>query len=289
MKTLALKKYPRITIVTPSFNQGGFLRETIESILNQDYPNLEYIVIDGGSTDGSVDIIRRYEEHLSYWCSEKDRGQSDAIMKGFKRATGELLAWVNSDDVLLSSCLRTIAEYYLREKEPEIVTGNVVYIDYQGRITRYIRLPRQSRFFFFRGIWHASAPAIFFKASLFRKVDGLNLHYNLCMDLDMWMQMMKRGARVVHIPRYLGAYRWHKGAKTVQYLNSKTTSLSQERVDILKENIPRFSVSKVLFWRTIYKLYQVSNFNYLIGYLSCRSIKGTEWWRVFGRGSSRCS
>ena len=114
MKTLALKKYPRITIVTPSFNQGGFLSETIESILNQDYPNLEYIVIDGGSTDESLDIIKRYEDQLSYWCSEKDRGQSDAIMKGFNRATGELFAWVNSDDVLLSSCLSVIADCYLR-------------------------------------------------------------------------------------------------------------------------------------------------------------------------------
>ncbi len=289
MKTLALKKYPRITIVTPSFNQGGFLSETIESILNQDYPNLEYIVIDGGSTDESLDIIKRYEDQLSYWCSEKDRGQSDAIMKGFNRATGELFAWVNSDDVLLSSCLSVIADCYLREKEPDIVTGNVVYIDDQGCITRYIRLPRQSRFFFFRGIWHASAPAIFFKASLFKEIGGLNLDYHLCMDLDMWMQMMKRGARVVHIPRYLGAYRWHKGAKTVQYLTSKTTSLSQERVYILKENIPRFSVHKVLFWRTIYKLYQAINFNYLRGYLSCHPVKGTEWWRMFGSGPSKCS
>ena len=281
--------YPRITIVTPSFNQAKYLGETIKSIIEQDYHNLEYIIIDGGSTDGSLDIIKQYKDQLSYWCSKKDRGQSDAIMNGFNRATGELFAWVNSDDVLLPGCLSAIAECYLQEKKPEIVTGNVVYIDEQGKITRYIRVPRQSRFFFFRGIWHVPAPTTFFKALLFRESGGLNLNYHLCMDLDIWIKMMKKGARVVHIPCYLGAYRWHKKSKTVKYHSRQTRVLNEERIDILRENITGFSIRKVLFWRKIYKLYQVINFNYLRGYLSCYSVKGMEWWRVFGGGLSGLS
>lgn len=276
-----MQNLPRITIVTPSFNQVKYINETIKSIIDQNYPNLEYIVIDGGSTDGSVDIIHRYDDFLTYWCSEKDMGQSDAIMKGFNKATGDLLAWVNSDDVLLPGCLSTISEYYLQENEPEIITGNVVYINARGKITRYVRLPLQSRFFFFRGIWHASAPAIFFKASLFRDISGLNQNYHLCMDLDMWMKMMKNRPRMVHIQRYIGAYRWHIAAKTVQHLKDNKTSFSQERISILKDNIHGFSIRKVIFWRTIYKLYQVINFNYLRGYFSSRSAKGKEWWRVF--------
>ncbi|PWB67658.1 MAG: glycosyltransferase, partial [Deltaproteobacteria bacterium] len=95
--TVAAATVPKISIVTPSFNQGSFLEETIRSVISQGYPNLEYIVMDGGSTDGSVDIIRRYREHIAFWKSGPDAGQSDALRQGFQRATGEILAWLNSD------------------------------------------------------------------------------------------------------------------------------------------------------------------------------------------------
>jgi len=101
---------PRITVVTPSFNQAEFIEETIRSVLLQGYPNLEYIVIDGGSTDGSVEVIEKYSPWLTYWCSEPDRGQSHAINKGFERATGEILGWINSDDILYSGALQAAAE-----------------------------------------------------------------------------------------------------------------------------------------------------------------------------------
>lgn len=274
-------KLPQITIVTPSFNQEKYLPETIESILTQNYPNLEYIIIDGASTDGSVDVIKKYESSLSNWVSEKDKGQSDAIMKGFAKSGGELFAWVNSDDILLPGCLQRITEQYVLSGYPDILTGNVIYIDKEGKITRYVRLPRQSRFLFFRGVWHASAPAVFFKASLFRSVGGVNLDYHLCMDFDLWMKMMVRDARVVHIPCLLGGYRWHPETKTMRYLADSTSRVPPERERIYRENIRGYIEWQVLFWRRIYKLYQLLNLNYLRGYLECLPMKGRRWKCVF--------
>ena len=117
---------PKISIVTPSFNQGRFLEETILSVLNQRYPNLEYIVIDGGSTDESVDIIRRYENRLAYWISERDNGQVPAINKGLEQATGDIFAFINSDDVYLPGAFAAVAEYFENYPECEWVCGDTM-------------------------------------------------------------------------------------------------------------------------------------------------------------------
>src|SRR5687768_13083798 len=103
---------PKISIITPSYNQGRFIEETILSVINQNYPNLEYIIIDGGSTDNTVEIIRKYEQHLAYWVSEKDGGQSEAINKGFKKATGDIVCWINSDDFFMPGALSKVADCF---------------------------------------------------------------------------------------------------------------------------------------------------------------------------------
>jgi glycosyltransferase involved in cell wall biosynthesis len=124
---------PRITIVTPSFNQAAFIEETILSVLSQEYPSLEYIVMDGGSTDGSVEFIRKYEGKLAYWQSGKDKGQSDAISNGFARATGEILGWLNSDDTLAQGTLRRVGEFFAAHPDVDITYGNMYLIDPSGR------------------------------------------------------------------------------------------------------------------------------------------------------------
>ncbi len=120
--------YPKITVVTPSYNQGQFLEETIQSVIGQQYPNLEYIIMDGGSTDNSVEIIRKYEHHLAFWVSEKDEGQSAAINVAFAKSTGEILAWLNSDDMYLPGTLTYVASK-LDPGQPEMIFENCIHID----------------------------------------------------------------------------------------------------------------------------------------------------------------
>jgi glycosyltransferase involved in cell wall biosynthesis len=258
-----MKPLPRISIVTPSLNQARFLAETMDSIMSQDYPELEYIVIDGKSTDGSQRIIEARQQYLSDWCDEEDRGQSDAIMKGLARSSGELFAWVNSDDILFPGCLAAVAKCYLKNNRPDIIHTNVAYIDAETRITRYVRVPRQSRFFFFRGVWHGAAPSIFFKTSLVRAVGGLDRNLHLSMDLDLWMKMMKAGAKAAHVPEYLGGFRQHASSKTVVSIISRKTFENPETARILDGNLSGSTILKRMFWRRVYHLCQILNLNYM--------------------------
>src|SRR5437867_5556810 len=132
---------PLVSIVTPSFNQAAFLEQTILSVLNQDYPKIEYIVMDGGSSDGSVDIIRRYEERLASWTSQRDNGQTDAIRRGFDRATGTIFAWLNSDDLLAPSAVRIAVDAFRRFPDAGVVYGDRLHIDAKGNVIGVNRMP----------------------------------------------------------------------------------------------------------------------------------------------------
>ena len=279
MKTSNL---PKISIVTPSYNQGGFLRETIESIVNQSYPNLEYFIIDGGSTDESVDIIREYEARIDWWVSEKDRGQSHAINKGFEKATGELLCWVNSDDILFPDCLHRVATCYLNSNKPHLIHTNFVHIDSDGVVVRMIRIPQQSRFFMYRGVWSVSAPSAFFSAELLHNVGYLNTDLHMSMDLDLWLRMMKAGARLLYISDYLGAFRLHQNSKTSTKLSShKLRDIFREQDYIFDTGLSGTTLRSRFMWRMVWKIYQMINLNYLRSYIDTLSWKGSHWKRVF--------
>jgi len=204
--------HPLITVVTPSYNQGGFLEETIHSVLSQDYPAVEYIIIDGGSTDGSVDIIRRYEGRLAYWVSEPDQGQSHALNKGFARAHGEILAWLNADDLYRPHAVQTVADAFSRSPSDGVVTGGWEMITEAGTVARRFPSSHSS----IRGLLltcDIGQPSTFFRRALFEKVGGLDegLHYSF--DYDLWLRLLSV-ADLRSVGNVLSAFRLHSSSKT---------------------------------------------------------------------------
>ena len=213
LRPLASGNWPRITIVTPSFNQAEFLEETIRSVLLQDYPNLEYIVIDGGSTDGSVEIIREYERWLSYWVSEPDQGQSHAINRGFSRATGEVIAWLNSDDLLLFGALAAIAQAVLDHPEAVLIYGeaNLVRRD-SSFMNKNLSRAYDRRWLLEQGN-PVPQPSAFIRRRAFSEVRGLDENLHFAMDYDLWFRLGDYG-QVVYIEKPLSSMRTYPEAKT---------------------------------------------------------------------------
>lgn len=204
----------KISIITPSFNQARYIKETIESIHSQNYPDLEHLVIDGSSTDNTVEILKQYEHHLR-WISEPDSGQANAINKGFRQATGDIVTWLNSDDVYLPQTLRRVADFLTRHPQVDVIYGDYVLIDNEGQVLlRKKEIPFDYNILLY-GLDYISQPTTFFRRSIFDKVGYLDesLHYGL--DWEYWLRIAARGGKFAHIPDYLAATRWHIEAKTL--------------------------------------------------------------------------
>ena len=204
---------PKISIVTPSFNQGQFLEETICSVLDQEYANLEYIVIDGGSSDESVDIIRKYEKHLAYWESEKDRGQVHAINKGLARTTGDIFAYINSDDVYRPGAFATVADYFTQQPNAEWVCGDTEMFG-EGYATEIIQaVVPKSAAHCLSWDYKAPQPGHFWKRKLMG--DGFDEDWRYDFDHDLYVRLLLAGHKCEHIPQTFAGYRLHPASKTV--------------------------------------------------------------------------
>lgn len=223
------KPWPKISVVTPTYNQGKFIGATFSSILNQRYPNLEYLVLDGGSSDETPEIIRRYRAHMAYACSEKDKGQADAINKGFSRATGDILAWLNSDDQYAADALMRVALAFDLFAEADIVVGGCALLPEAAAAATQIHhsalplgkvapLPLE-QLLDLENCWLKGhffyQPEVFWRRRIWEAA-GARVRDDLfyCFDYDLWVRMAKAGAKVIHIPDLLAVYRVHPAQKT---------------------------------------------------------------------------
>jgi glycosyltransferase involved in cell wall biosynthesis len=220
---------PRIALVTPSFEQGRFLERTIRSVLQQRYPALEYVIEDGGSTDDSVEVIRRYADRLRAWRSEPDDGQADAINRGFAQTSGELMGWLNSDDVLLPGSLAYVSAFFANHPDADVLYGNRLLIDeddqeigawllpaHDDRVLRVTDFVPQETLFWRRSAWEAAGGA-------------LDVAFDYALDWDLLLRFQRAGSRIVHVPRFLGAFRVHDNQKRLELEEVGLTEIAELR------------------------------------------------------------
>jgi glycosyltransferase involved in cell wall biosynthesis len=206
---------PTVSIITPSFNQTRYLEATIQSVLTQDYPRIEYLIVDGGSADGSVDIIKKYADRLAWWVSEKDKGQTDAINKGFARATGQILAWLNSDDTYEPGAVGKAMKYLIEHPEVGMVYADCNFINENGNVigkfgaaqTDYRRLRE--------GYVHIPQQTMFFRAELWQQVGPLDPSFYFAMDYDLWTRIAAKSPIQYLAGQTWANFRMHSSGKSV--------------------------------------------------------------------------
>lgn len=240
-------KLPLVSVITPSYNQGAFLRDAIESVLAQDYPQIEYIVVDGGSTDCSLDILAEYADRLTY-VSEPDHGQSDAINKGFAMAHGEIVAWLNSDDVYEPGCISTAVDALRAHPDVALVYGDGYIIDKNGRKERVFEYTQPFDLWSLVHIWdYIMQPTTFFRKKAMDEVGGLNEELNWVMDWDLWIRLARK-YDVLYLP--------HAMACSREYGETKTSTGNEKRLRELLTLMRKNTGEKAPYG---YEIYYLSN------------------------------
>ncbi|HMX74127.1 MAG TPA: glycosyltransferase family 2 protein [Anaerolineales bacterium] len=217
-----------VSIITPSYNQAAYLEQTLLSVLNQDHAPIEYIVVDGASKDASVEIIKKYSDRLAYWVSEKDGGQAEAINKGFARATGEIIAWINSDDYYLPGAVSAAVKIFESNPDVVLVYGNMLAVDEHGKTFNtltYKQLTLEDLLCF----QIIGQPAVFMRRSALQKTDGLDSTFHFLLDHFLWIQLAQHG-KILHADQTWAAARYHAEAKN----RAKAAEFGREAFRILE-------------------------------------------------------
>lgn len=200
-----------VSIITPSYNQAAYLEQTMRSVLGQEYSDIEYIVIDGASTDGSLEIIKKYANRLAYWVSEKDHGQAEAINKGFARAQGEIVAWLNSDDYYLPGAVAAAVKTFDEHPDAALVHADMLAVDAQGQTTNMLKY-RQLTLEDLLCFQIIGQPAVFMRRSALERAGGLDATFHFLLDHLLWIRIAQQG-RIVHVDQTWAAARYHAEAK----------------------------------------------------------------------------
>ncbi|WP_163264258.1 glycosyltransferase family 2 protein [Dysgonomonas sp. 216] len=249
--------YPKITIVTPNYNQADYLEQTIQSVLGQNYPNLEYIIIDGASTDGSVEIIKKYADKLTYWESVADKGMYHAIQKGFEKSTGEIMAWINSDDMYISKSLFSVAEIFSSFKNVNWLLGFPTFYDAQGRLVHCSHtMHRWSKFDVYTGNYRwIQQESVFWRRTLWDKIGAsIDISLKYAGDFDLWNKFFKHDKLYV-TTALLSGFRQRDGE---QLSMSQSAAYEKEIQLILGKN--EYSESEKRVIRNYEKVYKRSEF-----------------------------
>lgn len=226
---------PRISIITPSYNQGHFIEETIRSVLLQGYPNLEYIIIDGGSTDHTVEIIKKYESQIAYWVSEPDQGQTHAINKGLTRATGEILAYLNSDDYYLPGTLLKVAEYFQKFPQTALLHGRCRYVNEQGEKIgeQFGNIYQLEEILDLWGVWWNQRqfvqPEVFWSRQITEQIGCFNEALFFVMDYEYWLRILQAGGTVGQIEAELSCFRF-----TAQQKSNQSERVAAELLQVIR-------------------------------------------------------
>lgn len=261
--------FPTISIVTPSYNQAKYLERTILSVINQNYPNLEYIIIDGGSNDGSVEIIKKYEKHLTYWVSEKDKGQSDAHNKGFSKASGDIFAYLNSDDIYLPNTLSLVAQKFQENENIDLIYGHAKLIDSDdNKIGLCVALPFKLKEHL-NGVFSIPQPSSFWRKKVYEKVGGFNLNNHSCMDAEFYALASAYNFRFKNINEILSGFRIHPLSKTgdPNGIVKSLYKIDQEKIKTKINKIKKVRVNKILQYYYRFKYIPINLFRrFLLSY-----------------------
>lgn len=267
---------PKISIVTPSYNQGKYIEETIRTVLLQGYPNLEYVVMDGGSKDDSVEIIKKYQKWLTFWVSEPDRGQSHAINKGFERCTGDIVAWINSDDIYVPRVFEFVAQYFMDNPDVDMIYGDAEIIDEYGKtIIHRKELPFDRTMGLLWGFGLLiPQPSAFWRRDLFAAVGYLDESRDFDMDIEFWGRIALKGT-IEHVGCKFSKMRYHPFAKTVKILNQETNSYQNEYQKRSIKEYQALRISKII----PYEYSWLIRYPYRIKRILLRLLKGHYFYK----------
>ncbi|MFK5947514.1 MAG: glycosyltransferase family 2 protein [Methylococcales bacterium] len=258
-------KYPKISVIVPSYNQVDFLELTLRSVIDQKYPNVELIVIDGASNDGSIDILKKYDEYITFWVAEKDEGQTDALIKGFNKSTGEIQCWLNSDDLHEPDTLLQVAGYFNNKPDIDAVFGSTIWIDSEGKPLRIHHEMPFNKFIWLHTYNYIPGMSMFWRRSIYERSGGLDSKFNLAMDADLWSRFSAIG-KIGHVREVWSRMRFYPEQKNRLLRDASNIEDEIIRTRAWGTDNPRFLFLKRKIAHTLRVLWKFFTGCYPLGY-----------------------